>query len=140
MTRSNIQHDVVQLLDKYTISEILDMVMDVAADDLIHEMRMWFNKEFGNDDRLESALDKDVVDYVTHELEHHNARLVNHNMRLDKLERAIRLVSREAAAGETTPEDNFDEKISKEIVNGIVKKLNEMEKETTPRGRGEINR
>lgn len=128
MTRSNIQHDVVQLLDKYAISEILDVVMDVAADELVHEMRMWFDKEFGNGERLESDLDKDVVDYVTHELEHHN-------MRLTKLERAQHVPTE----GVKLPEEDV-KKITKDIITNTVKKLNELEKETAPRGRGEINR
>lgn len=125
--KGNVQHDVVQLLDKYAISEILDVVMDVAADNLVHEMRMWFDKEFGEGERLESALDKDVIEYVTHELEHHNARLVKHNARLDKLEQAIRPVSGEPTTGAKLSESDV-RTITKDTINKTVKKLSDLER------------
>jgi hypothetical protein len=119
--RGSVQHDTVQLLDKYSISEILDAIMDVAADELVHEMRMWFDKEFNEGERLESALDKDVIEYVTHELEHHNTRLV-------KLEKKVFPTPTEPVR---LPDD-IAEELSKQTINSTVKKLKERERTILP--------
>lgn len=80
MTRSNIQHDVVQLLDKYKIAEILDVVADIASNDVVNEMRKWFDQNFGDKRDVGDDLDEDlansIINTVMHEIDHINMRLV----------------------------------------------------------------
>jgi hypothetical protein len=79
MPRGNVQHDVVNLIDKYRISEILDVLFDVSNDDQIHEMREWFNQYFCDKESIAnepgSDIDSDIDDFIVHELEHHNIRI-----------------------------------------------------------------
>ena len=52
MTNNKIlEQDITNLIGYYKISEILDTMLNIANDDQIHEIRMWFNEYFGKNIR-----------------------------------------------------------------------------------------
>jgi len=107
MKGGTIQDDIGQILEKYKPSEILDAMIDIASDDKVHEMRMWFDQNFGDEKHREDEFDKDIIDWITHELEHQNMRLI-------KLEQTKNSAIRETETTQATV-------LSTEIVDTVSK-------------------
>jgi len=131
--KGNIQHDVAQLIDKYGISDVLNAIMELGSDSVVHEMRLWFEKTFMDSHSTGEELDDDVMEAIFHDLQHLNVRLV-------KVEKAVFSTPTEpvrlpddVAEKLQLRRDTFDEKISQDIVNQVVEKLREKERTVLPR-------
>ncbi|HPE06212.1 MAG TPA: hypothetical protein PLW50_00670 [Smithellaceae bacterium] len=120
MVRNNINHDVSELLAKYDISEILNEIVEMSSDTVVHSMRMWFKRELtengiaGGNAEIGDELDEDVVEAIFHELGHVN-------MRLTRLERGG------AVAADAESKDEMV--ITPEKMKKIIEFLKEKEKE-----------
>lgn len=79
----NIDRDVMQLIDKYEISDILDIIFDTASPTLVQKMKEWFGKNLGVKSGISDDLDDGIIKCILHDVEHIN-------MRLAKLERAAK--------------------------------------------------
>ena len=79
----NIDRDVMQLIDKYEISDILDIIFDTASPTLVQKMKEWFGKNLGVKSGISDDLDDGIIKCILHDMEHIN-------MRLAKLERAAK--------------------------------------------------
>jgi len=76
MARGNIQNDVVQLLDKYKVTEILEVIMDIASDSSVNEMREWFGNNLGENCGDGENRENDEMVAVFHDMEHLNMRVL----------------------------------------------------------------
>jgi hypothetical protein len=119
--KGNIQHEVVQLIDKYGVSDVLDVIMELGSDSLVHEMRMWFEKNLTGSPGAGEELDEDVIQALFHDLQHVNMRLV-------KIEKAVFPQPTEPVR---LPEDDVKE-ITKHTINNAVKKLGDLERTIPP--------
>lgn len=114
MARGNIQNDVVQLLDKYKITEILEVIMDIGSDSSVHEMREWFENNFGESSGMEDDLENDAITAIFHDIEHLNMRVL-------KLERGVK---QNPETGDITTGD-----VPKEIMDAITAWRNRYKKD-----------
>jgi len=70
MTNNKIlEQDITNLIGYYKISEILDTMLNIANDDQIHEIRMWFNEYFGKNIRGGEP-EEDIIEVILHEIDH----------------------------------------------------------------------
>lgn len=84
MARSNVMHDVAQLLGKYVITDILDEMITMASDESLDVMKKWFIKNFDIKRDIGDDIEEDAIKFMNQEIE----RI---RIRLSKLERGIGL-------------------------------------------------
>ena len=118
--KGNIQHEVAQLIDKYGVSDVLNVIMDLGSDSLVHEMRMWFEKNLTSSPAEGDELDEDVMEAIFHDLQHLNLRLV-------KVEKTVFRTPTEPVQ---IPDEIVDQigNMTKETITTTVRKLEELER------------
>lgn len=84
MARSNVMHNVAQLLGKYAITEILDEIIHIASDEEVNAMKIWCIRNFDIKRDIGDDIEEDAIKFMTQEIE----RI---RIRLSKLERGIGL-------------------------------------------------
>ena len=80
MTRGTVQHDVAQLLDKYMINDILDVILEIASEHTVDVMKKWFTQKFYVKRDIGDDIDSDAIKTISQDIE-------NIRMRLARLER-----------------------------------------------------
>ena len=107
MARSNVTHDVAQLLGKYVVTEILDEMIHMASDDSINVMKNWFIQNFDIKRDIGDDIEEDAIKFMTQEIE----RI---RIRLSKLERRGNPMS-------SSPVQTTESMLPKEITEAIEK-------------------
>ena len=74
MTKGNIQHDVLQLMDKYPVDGIIETMITLGAAD---DIQTWAGKYFAVPIRTQAGddLDKDIIRGILHDIDRLKSRV-----------------------------------------------------------------
>lgn len=92
--RSDIDKDVVTLLDRYSIDSIMDKLIEYLNDKDVTKLKVWCKENLGTPVDLGDGIDDHAIRALRFELDRLNARIANVEQRIPVYDQCSQLVNK----------------------------------------------